>query len=93
MSKSKKFPIFVSVCLAAVFFVLLSTAWFQIQAVRWGYRVQSLRLKIDEAEKKEQTLDLRLQGALSLSHLDDLARKKFRLQVPDPSQIVLLSDT
>jgi hypothetical protein len=89
----QRVPLFFSVCLMSVMFVLLSTAWFQIQAVRWGYKVQSLRQKIDEAEKKEQTVDQRLQGALSLARLDDLARKRFRLQVPEPSQIVLLSDT
>ncbi len=92
MRLSQRVPLFVCVGLMAVVFVLLSTTWFQIQAVRWGYKVQTLRRQIDELEKKEQTVDQRLEGALSLARLDDLARKKFRLQVPDPNQIVLLPE-
>lgn len=86
-------PVFLSVGLAAVVFVLLSTAWFQIQAVRWGYKVQTLHQQIDELRKKEQSVDQRLQGALSLARLDELAKKKFSLRVPEPSQIILVPET
>jgi hypothetical protein len=84
--------VFVTAGLAAVVFLLMSTAWFQIQSVRWSYRVQSLRVQLDDLEKKEQTVDQRLQGALALARLDELAKTRYRLQVPDPSQIVLVAD-
>jgi type II secretory pathway component PulJ len=70
--------------------VLLSTAWFHIQAVRWGYRAQALRRELDELKKTEQILDRRLQSALSLPRLDELAKTRFGLRVPDPSQVVLM---
>jgi len=89
----RKTPFFVSVGAAAAVFLLMATAWFQIQSVRWGYRVQSLRTQLDELEKREQSVDQRLQGALSLARLDQLAKTKFRLQIPSPTQIVLLSET
>jgi hypothetical protein len=76
----------------AVVLLLLTTAWFQIQAVRLGYKAQNLRQKIDDLEKEEQTIDQRLQQTLSLPRLDELAKAKFGLQVPSPSQIILLQD-
>lgn len=72
--------------------LLLAIAWFQIQAVRWGYKSQNLRRQIDELDKREQSLDHRIQEALSLARLDEFAKRKYGLQVPAPSQIILLSD-
>ena len=72
--------------------VLLVSAWFQIQAVRWGYKAQDLRWQIDDLQKQEQMLDRRLQESLSLARLDRLAKARFSLQVPEPSQIVHLMD-
>lgn len=86
-------PLFMSVGLGAVVLLLLSTAWFQIQSVRWGYRLQSLQQQLDDVQKKEQSVDQRLEGALSLARLDDLAKNKFNLRVPAPSQIRLVSET
>ena len=84
--------VFLSAGVGAVVSLLLATAWFQIQAVRWGYKAQSLRQQLDELDKREQSLDHRLQETLSLARLDRLAKNKFQLHVPEPSQIILLSD-
>jgi hypothetical protein len=72
--------------------LLLASAWFQIQSVRWGYKAQAIRREIDDLEKEEQTLDHRLAHSLSLSRLDELAKTEFRLTVPNPAQIVFLPD-
>lgn len=89
---TKRMPLVMSVGLGGVLFLLLSTAWLQIQSVRWGYRVQNLKEQLDDLSKREQALDQRLHGALSLSRLDELAKRKFGLRVPDPSQIILMHD-
>ncbi len=88
----KRLSLFATTGVSAAVLFLLTTAWFQIQAVRWGYRTQELRQKLDDLEKTEQVLDQRLQKSLSLSRLDDLGKNRFRLGVPDPSQIVLLPE-
>jgi hypothetical protein len=93
MKLFRRMPVFLSAGLGAFAFLFLLTTWFQIQSVRWGYKVQALRHELDNLEKKEQNIDQRLQGALSLARLDELARTKFGLQVPGPAQIILLSET
>jgi len=88
----KQVSLIVPVGLGVVVMTFLATAWFEIQAVRWGYKAQKVRQEIDDLSKKEETLDQRLQQNLSLSRLDALARTKFGLQAPGPAQIVLLTD-
>jgi type II secretory pathway component PulJ len=70
----------------------LSAAWFNVQAVRWGYRNQRLRSQLDGLTKRRQSLDRRLQESLSLDRLDRAARGTFHLNVPAPDQIVLLPE-
>ena len=70
----------------------LATAWFNVQAVRWGYRNQSLREQLDGLAKRRQSLDRRIQESLSLDRLDRAARETFRLGVPLPGQIVLMKE-
>ena len=70
----------------------LVSAWFNVQAVRWSYQDQRLRVRWDDLRKNEQSLDRRLHESLSLDRLDRTARERFRLQVPSPDQIVLVPE-
>lgn len=80
----------------ACFFVftglVLASAWFNIQAVRWSYGNQRLRARWDDLRKSEQGLDRRLHQTLSLERLDRTARDSFHLRVPLPEQIVLIPE-
>ena len=88
----KRIILLLSAGLGGLVFLFLATAWFQIQSVRLGYREQALRRRIDELRKNEQGLDRRLQETLSLARLDQLAKNRYRLQIPDPSQIILVKE-
>ena len=70
----------------------LASAWLNIQAVRWSYGNQRLRVQLDDLRKSEQSLDRRLQQTLSLDRLDRAARERFNLKVPSPAQIVLIAE-
>jgi hypothetical protein len=93
MPLRKGVSLFVSAGLGGVVFFLLTAAWFHIQAVRLGYKTQGLRQDLDELVKKEQILDQGLQRSLSLYRLDELAKNRYDLRVPDPSQLILVPES
>jgi hypothetical protein len=74
---------------AGFLFVFSMAAWCRIQSVRWSYQAQTLRLETNRLEKEEEALDQKIFSALSLARLDELAKTKFSLQLPHPSQIHL----
>ena len=76
----------------SLFFLLVGSAWFHVQATRWGYRLENARQRLEEMEKKEQRVDQRLQTSLALDRLDQLAKNRFDLKVPNASQIILIHD-
>lgn len=88
----KRVSLFVPAGIGMVAFFLLASAWFEIQAVRWGYKNQEIRGRLDDLAKREAMLDQRLQQNLSLPRLDRLAKEKFGLQIPLPTQIVMIPD-
>jgi hypothetical protein len=56
----KRVSLWVPAALGAAAVLLLTTAWFEIQAVRWGYKNQALRGRLDDLEKREAALDQKL---------------------------------
>ncbi len=75
-----------------LFLLLALSAWMQIQALRLSYRCQSVRKEIEAVDRRRNGLAHRRTLALSLARLDNLARAKYFLQVPNPVQVRLLAD-
>ncbi len=92
MKFRKPLFLYFALVIGSVVTILSTSAWFQIQAVRLGYKIQKMHYEIEELKKKEQRIDGSLQRSLSLAHLDRLAKTRYHLQVPQISQIVLISD-
>ena len=77
-----------------VLLVLVAAAWPRLEAVRLGYRVESLRLEKEGLEKKAQRLRAELGTITDPSRLGRVAAERFgltaptevvRLRLPDPS--------
>jgi len=75
-----------------VFCLLVMTVWFQTQARRWDYSIQTMKRTIAELDKDEQLLDQRLQRLTALTRLDEMAKDRFHLTVPEPAQIMVLRE-
>lgn|GEM_PF-3498930 len=69
-----------------VFGLLSLSAWLQVQSVRLSYRSRAVQREIDHLSRQEQALQAELDAALSLSRLDECARRR-GLTVPRPEQI------
>jgi len=70
---------------------LLSNAWWRIQSIRLGYKIENLNDRVREKKEELSDLDKKISVHRSISHLDHLARHKFRLTTPDIHQIIYLN--
>lgn len=65
-----------------VLLVLVAAAWPRLEAVRLGYRVESLRLEKEGLEKKAQRLRAELGTITDPSRLGQVAAERFGLTAP-----------
>ena len=65
-----------------VLLVLVAAAWPRLEAVRLGYRVESLRLEKEGLEKKAQRLRAELGTITDPSRLGQVAAERFGLAAP-----------
>lgn len=65
-----------------VLLVLVAAAWPRLEAVRLGYRVESLRLEKEDLEKEAQRLRAELGTITDPSRLGQVAAERFGLTPP-----------
>lgn len=65
-----------------VLLVLVAAAWPRLEAVRLGYRVESLRLEKEDLEKEAQRLRAELGTITDPSRLGQVAAERFGLTAP-----------
>lgn len=75
-----------------VLLVLVAAAWPRLEAVRLGYRVESLRLEKEGLEKKAQRLRAELGTITDPSRLGQVAAERFGLTAPTEIVRVRLPD-
>ena len=77
--------------LISLFFLIF--AWENIQATRFGYRVEQTRREIRSFKITNEYLRFRLQNELSPARLHFVAQERLGMVAPDPDKIVVLGDT
>jgi cell division protein FtsL len=70
-------------------FILSLYVWQQTQAVRLGYKVDSIRKECDRWEQENRALRLQVNCLLSMERLDKVAQAR-KLVAPDPKTMVYL---
>jgi cell division protein FtsL len=69
----------------AVFFL-----WQRYQFVRLGYEVNRLRADKAQLEEAIEPLEVEAQYLSRLERIDELARTRLNMHVPQPSQVIVL---
>ena len=73
---------------SAFLFVLV---WEQVQCVRLGYAVESLRAQAQGQEQKNAYLRLELERLRSPEWISGAARERLRMAPPSPESVVILN--
>jgi len=71
---------------------LLSNAWWRIQSIRIGYRLEEEKSRLGKKKEELSHLDKKISLYHSIATLDRLARKKYKLHTPNTHQIIYLSE-
>ncbi len=70
--------------------MVLFWAWPQLEALRTGYRVEGLRLQLDEAEARQRHLRLELESRRAPQDLDRRARRELHLVSPTERDTIIV---
>ena len=75
--------------LFAVFFVLLFYVWIQVTSERLGYKVENIRLELNDKKEDNKRLKIAVNELSSPERLDAVAGR-LNMQLPSKAQIVEL---
>lgn len=65
--------------------------WQHIQVIRMGYRVEQLNSELSDLMQEEKELTLRIAQLKSLARIEGIARRRFGMAEPSPSQILVIT--
>ena len=74
----------VKIC-AAVLIVLMARVWENVQAQRLERRLRTMHLEADRLTYENGRLQVQVHQYVSLSNLEDMAKKKFSMGPLDPA--------
>jgi len=85
---------FLALVLAAIppMLVLFGAIWANLETVRLGYGLASVRKQREDQLEKNRQLKMELAQASALSRVEEIARRELGLVPPSPEQLVLIHD-